>query len=502
MVASVSRPSEVTPRESRLRPVVRELAADLDTPVSAYLKLAAHPAFADAPSFLLESVAGGETLARYSFIGVVPRASFVAEGGRVVRREAGRAEAIESVDALIPLQAELQRYSMEQVPGLPRFLGGLVGYLGYEAVRAFEPKLARLPDLPADPTFPDAVFLLADTLVAFDHARGRMLLIALADESTAGAAQADAKLGDIQAALSGPLPTQPTGQGATGPIVDRSLHSNFTRGSYAEVVRRAKEHIAAGDIFQVVPSQRLSRRTSAEPFRIYRQLRRLNPSPYMFYFDFGSINGQPMHLIGASPEMHVRLENGMAMVRPIAGTRPRGETHDQDVALERELLADPKELAEHAMLVDLGRNDVGRVAEYGTVTVAEKMVVERYSHVMHIVSHVQGRLRAGLTAFDLMRATFPAGTVSGAPKVRAMEIIHDLEGLQRGPYAGAVGYFSFDGAMDTCIAIRTMVHYGDRVYVQAGGGLVADSDPDREYEETLNKARALLVAIDQAETEV
>lgn len=277
------------------------------------------------------------------------------------------------------------------------------------------------------------------------------------------------------------------------------MSSNFTQAGFEEIVRAAKEHIAAGDIFQVVLSQRLSRRTSAQPFDIYRALRQLNPSPYMFFFDFGTIDDQPYHVIGASPEMLVRLEGRTATVRPIAGTRRRGSHPAEDVALEHELLADPKERAEHVMLVDLGRNDLGRVCEYGTVHAPDLFVVERYSHVMHIVSQVEGQLRDGIDAFDLLRATFPAGTVSGAPKVRAMEIIHELEQLDRGLYAGSVGYFSYDGAMDTCIAIRTMQMIGDVVSIQTGAGIVADSDPASEYQETLNKAKALAVAIEMAE---
>jgi len=277
------------------------------------------------------------------------------------------------------------------------------------------------------------------------------------------------------------------------------LSSNFTPAGFENIVRAAKEHIAAGDIFQVVLSQRLSRRTSAQPFDIYRALRRLNPSPYMFFFDFGTIDEQPYHVIGASPEMLVRLEGRTATVRPIAGTRRRGSHPAEDVALEKELLADPKERAEHVMLVDLGRNDLGRVCEYGSVHAPDLFVVERYSHVMHIVSQVEGQLRDGINAFDLLRATFPAGTVSGAPKVRAMEIIRELEQLDRGLYAGSVGYFSYDGAMDTCIAIRTLQMIGDVVSIQAGAGIVADSDPASEYQETLNKAKALAVAIEMAE---
>jgi anthranilate synthase component 1 len=293
-----------------------------------------------------------------------------------------------------------------------------------------------------------------------------------------------------------PLPAVPSRRWGATHGNGRETESNMTRAQHEAMVLRAKEHIAAGDIFQVVLSQRFSRHTSAHPFAVYRALRMLNPSPYMFYFNFAPLD---LQVIGASPEMHVRLEDGVASVRPIAGTRRRGSTPAEDAALAAELLADPKERAEHVMLVDLGRNDIGRVCEYGSVHVSDLMTIERYSHVMHIVSHVEGRIRPGLDAYDLMRATFPAGTVSGAPKVRAMEIIEALEGQRRGLYAGAVGYFSYDGSMDTCIAIRTMVMQGDRVYVQAGGGIVADSDPAAEYQETVNKASALLVAVARAE---
>jgi anthranilate synthase component 1 len=334
--------------------------------------------------------------------------------------------------------------------------------------------------------------------VAFDHARGRLLIIANAhlngDPETAYDDAID-RIDRVAARLATPLPSGITRHAA----LPASLSSNFTPAGFADIVRHAQEHIAAGDIFQVVLSQRLTRRTSAPPFDIYRALRRLNPSPYMFFFDFGEMDGKPYHVIGASPEMLVRLEGRTATVRPIAGTRRRGATPTEDTALEQELLADPKERAEHVMLVDLGRNDLGRVCAYGTVHAPDLFVVERYSHVMHIVSQVEGQLRDGIQAFDLLRATFPAGTVSGAPKVRAMELIRDLEQLDRGLYAGAVGYFSYDGAMDTCIAIRTMQMLGDVVSIQAGAGIVADSDPASEYQETLNKAKALAVAIEMAE---
>ncbi len=479
-----------------LIPVVRELSADLETPISAYLKLAG-----SGPSFLLESVTGGEQVARYSFIGADSSQAYALRGRTLEHHTADGVSTTalpDDIDLLDALRDELSQYSTLPVHGLPRFNGGLVGYLGYDAVRYFEPTLKLSPH----PDLPDAIFLLADTLVAFDHAFGRIVLIANAhlngDEAKARDA-AEARLDALQERLSAPLPSLPTHEDAA---TQTELHSNMTHEHFTAALRAAKEYIAAGDIFQVVLSQRLSRETPATPFSIYRALRRLNPSPYMFFFDFdGLVDETPFYLIGASPEVHVRLEGQTAALRPIAGTRRRGRSPDEDTALEKELLADPKERAEHVMLVDLARNDLGRVCEYGTVHVPEQMVIERYSHVMHIVSHTEGKLRPEHDAFDLLRATFPAGTVSGAPKIRAMEIIDELEGEPRGPYAGAVGYFSYDGSMDTCIAIRTMTMRGQTVSVQAGAGIVADSDPEREYQETLNKAKALAVAVETAEKE-
>ena len=475
-------------------PLVRELPSDLETPVSVYLKLAG-----EGPSFLLESITGGEALARYSFIGVHPSRSCILRGrsleiqsntGVFTRDLAGQ-------DPLDALRQELDALRCAPLAGLPRFSGGLVGYMGYEMMRFFEPNVA----LQAHPDLPDAIFLLADTLVAFDHAFGRLLLIArprpAADEASARA-EAETRLDAIQARLDGPIPPQPAPQSQPA---DTNLASNLTPEQFKDAVVEAKEHIAAGDIFQIVLSQRLSRDTSASPFSIYRALRHLNPSPYMFFFDFADLAGQPgMQLIGASPELHVRLEGRQASLRPIAGTSRRSAVPEEDARIEAELLADPKERAEHVMLVDLARNDLGRVCEYGSVRVPEQMVIERYSHVMHIVSHVEGILRPGLDAFDLMKATFPAGTVSGAPKIRAMQIINTLESGPRGTYAGAVGYFAADGSMDTCITIRTMLVRGQTISVQAGAGIVADSDPEREYQESLNKARALAVAVEMAES--
>jgi anthranilate synthase component 1 len=491
-----------------LKPLVRELPADLETPVSTYLKLAG-----SGPSFLLESVTGGEQVARYSFIGVHPSQAFVLRGETVESHTAKGVETHTAPNPLEALEAELARRPAEALPGMPRFAGGLAGYLNYEMMRFFEPSVALHPHA----SLPDAIFLLADTLVAFDHAFGRLLLIANPDPDLPSAAAqdaAEARLDALQARLAGPLPAErryaryarrasgiPSRLPANpGDSLPSEMRANMTRAQYTAAVAAAKEYIAAGDIFQVVLSQRLSRQTSARPFDIYRTLRRLNPSPYMFYFDFDTLaGGEPLRLIGASPEMHVRLEGHTATIRPIAGTRPRGKTPAEDEALEKDLLGDPKERAEHVMLVDLARNDLGRVCEYGTVHVPELMGVERYSHVMHISSQVEGHLRPEFNAFDLMRATFPAGTVSGAPKIRAMQIIDELEGQPRGPYAGAVGYFAADGSMDTCIAIRTLTMRGTEISVQAGAGIVADSDPEREYEETLNKARALAQAVEMTE---
>jgi anthranilate synthase component 1 len=478
-----------------LTPIVRELSADLETPTSAYLKLRA-----DGPSFLLESVEGGERIARYSFIGVEPRCVYTVRGRTLERRGGDASQVLTADPGSDPfhlLEEEMGRLCTPTAPEspvkLPRFLGGLVGYMGFECARYFEPRLD--PQLHASP-LPEAVFLLADTIVAFDHVRRSMFLIAYPFD---GEKAARRKLATLEKRLRRPLPAaeeaRPPKAGASQP----AFQSNVGQERYEKMVRAAKEHITAGDVFQVLPSQRLSRETRAQPFDIYRALRRLNPSPYMFFFDFGTFDGEPFYLAGSSPEVFVRLEGTRASLRPIAGTSPRGATPEEDAAIEARLLADPKERAEHVMLVDLGRNDLGRVCRYGSVTVPEYAVIERYSHVMHIVSQVEGEMRPGKTAFDLVRASFPAGTVSGAPKVRAMEIIAELESDGRGPYGGAVGYFSFDGSMDTCLAIRTLVGRGKTVSVQAGAGIVADSDPEREYQETMNKARAVLMAVEQVE---
>jgi anthranilate synthase component 1 len=482
--------------------IIREITADLETPVSLYLKLRG-----DGASFLLESVEGGERIARYSFIGVQPRAEYILRDGQVEVKENGTTRVIQfDGDPTRFLQEEMRRFSTERLPNAPRFTGGLVGYLGYESVRYFEPTLKSKMNrassagqestarrAPLSARTPDGIYLLADTVVAFDHARRSIFLIANVLDGDAEAA--NQKLDRIAERIRQPLP-------AAGKVhvTPSEISLNMTPDRFEAMVREAKELIAAGDIFQVVLSQRFTRETSVEAFDVYRAVRRLNPSPYMFFFDFGLVDGEPYYLVGSSPEMFVRLEGRTATLRPLAGSRPRGADANADAALAKELLADPKERAEHVMLVDLGRNDLGRVCEYGTVKVSDFFTIERYSHVMHIVSHVEGTLRRGLTAFDLVRAAFPAGTVSGAPKVRAMEIISELESDPRGAYAGMIGYFGFDGAMDTCLAIRTMIGRGRTVSVQAGAGIVADSDPPTEFQETVNKASAMLRAIDMAET--
>jgi anthranilate synthase component 1 len=471
---------------AQVQTIIREISADLETPVSLYLKLRG-----DGASFLLESVEGGERIARYSFIGVQPRAEYILRDDEIeIKDEHGSRVIKVEGDPTRFLQNEMDRFPAVRVPNAPRFTGGLVGFLGFESVRFFEPTLkSRMKRA----SIPDGIYMLADTIVAFDHARRSIFLIAnVLDGNTAAANQ---KLDSIESRIQQPLPPAPKIE-----IVPSKIKSNHTQGTYEDMVRSAKENILAGDIFQVVLSQRFTRQTSVEPFDVYRAVRRLNPSPYMFFFDFGTVDGEPLYLCGSSPEMFVRLEGRTASLRPIAGTRPRGKDNAADDALAQELLADPKERAEHVMLVDLGRNDLGRVCEYGTVRVSDFFTVEKYSHVMHIVSHVEGKLKPELTAFDLVRAAFPAGTVSGAPKVRAMEIIADLEPDARGAYAGMVGYFGFDGAMDTCLAIRTMVGRGNTVSVQAGAGIVADSNPTSEFQETVNKASAMLKAIDVAES--
>lgn len=484
--------------QGALVPVYRELAADLETPVSVYLKLRGW-----GPSFLLESVEKAEQVGRYSFLGFNPRRQIITRRREVTLWDNGqpkKRQLAEGEDPLHVVASELERYQPvaplgELEKDLPCFFGGGVGYLGYDLVRFFE----RLPEMTHDElNLPDLHLLVTDTLVVFDHVRHRLLAVANVHVPPGGDLnalydEAIAKLDAFEARLQASLPPLSTPPGQP----EGKLTSNMTQDQFEATVRKAKEYIAAGDIFQVVPSQRLRRRTRARPFSIYRALRRLNPSPYMFFLALGG--DPPIHLIGSSPEVLVRLEGSTAEVRPIAGTRPRGKTEDKDRELEADLLADPKERAEHIMLVDLGRNDLGRVCKFGTIQVPDLLSVERYSHVIHLVSRVTGQLCEGVKAYDLLRATFPAGTVSGAPKVRAMEILEELETVRRGHYAGAVGYFGFNGNMDTCITIRTILMKGNIAYLQAGGGIVADSEPTREWEETLHKARALSVAIEMAE---
>lgn len=478
-------------KQGNLIPIWMEIPADLETPASVYLKLKG-----DKPSFLLESVERGEQVGRYSFLGIDPVGVLTAQDGHI------RVDGMEDVsfpdgDPLAAMQALLDCYQPVASPELPEFYGGLVGYLGYDAVRFFE--RAPLAD-DSGLGLPDAVFLLSDTLAIFDHVKRQLMVVVnIHVESEEGAADAYAqgaeKMRAIAEALAQPLSVfqQPD---ETELSDDNGWISNVERAEFEAAVRIAKSHIEAGDIFQTVVSQRLSKSTAVDPFAVYRALRMLNPSPYMFYLDLPG----DLQVIGSSPETMVRLQGRIAEVRPIAGTRPRGADRAEDRALADELLADPKERAEHVMLVDLGRNDLGRVCQYGTVEVPELMQIEQYSHVMHIVSSVRGELNEEENAFDLLRATFPAGTVSGAPKVRAMEIIADLEKERRGPYAGAVGYFGYSGAMDTCITIRTLVMHDGMIHVQAGAGIVADSDPTREFEETLSKARALAEAVERTES--
>jgi anthranilate synthase component 1 len=461
-------------------PLVSETFADLDTPLSLYLKLANKPY-----SYLLESVQGGERFGRYSFIGLPANTRIQAYGSQIQVVEGSTV--IETHDKVNPLDF-LKRYQAQfkaaPLEGLPRFTGGLAGYFGYETVRYIEHKLTHTqkPDVLGTP---DILLLLTEELAVIDNLSGRLTFIVYADPARPKAYdKAQSRLQELVRTIRQPaqIPEAP----ALSPVTARS---EFGEAGFKAAVETAKRYIFDGDIMQVVLSQRMSQPFAAKPLSLYRALRSLNPSPYMFYYDMGD-----HHVVGASPEILVRLENDIVTSRPIAGTRPRGQTRELDIALGEELLADPKECAEHVMLIDLGRNDVGRVAEEGSVTLTDKMIIERYSHVMHIVSNVEGKLKPGLDAIDVLKATFPAGTVSGAAKVRAMEIIDELEPTKRGIYAGAVGYLGFNGDMDLAIAIRTAVIKDQTLYVQAGAGIVADSIPESEWIETCNKARAVLRA--------
>ncbi len=519
-------------QRGNLTPVYKEILADMETPVSAFKKIA--PPGRDEYSFLLESVEGGERMARFSFLGSGASLVIKSKGRQVeIIRYPSAVGGVSDPDRRAPtsvggvsdpdsecvsatdsppttsgdspptttelppgkdvlhvLKEELGRLSYVPDPDLPRFCGGAVGFIGYDMVRFFE----ELPDSTVDDlNMPDCTFIFTDTLLIFDHVRHRIRVVCnarIGEDPEAAYDEAVRKIDGVLEQLRRPVDTGFGGGNGREP----EIASNFTRDGFEEAVRKCKEYIAAGDVIQVVLSQRFCTKVTADPFDVYRALRSLNPSPYMYYLAYGDTK-----LIGSSPEILVTEERGKVTVRPIAGTRPRGASSEQDTELEAELLADEKERAEHIMLVDLGRNDIGRVCRYGSVAVDELMVVERYSHVMHIVSNVTGRLRVDQDQFDLLRACFPAGTVSGAPKIRAMEIIDEVEPTRRGSYAGSIGYFSYSGDMDTCITIRTILIQGDTAYVQAGAGIVADSDPAREYQETQNKAMAMIKAIGMAE---
>jgi len=488
--------SEIAAGDPNVRaiPVYREFMADLETPVSAFLKIRG-----EGPAYLLESIEGGERLARYSFIGAEPRALLTTSGGNATVENAGQLSLTTYQDPLVPLSDFVGAYrtpDSHDLP-LPRFSGGAVGYLSYEAVRAFEPRVPAASGPGLD--LPDGKWMLSDSLLVFDHLARTIKAVAhvvvddaltLADAYT----QAVQRVDQLVAKVRGPQPPMPSGGVLSAIPAEERQVSNTSKERYLNMVDRAREYIAAGDIFQVVLSQRVDVESAVHPFSVYRALRTVNPSPYMFYLDF--VDHQ---IVGASPELLVRLEGDTLANHPIAGTRPRGATPAEDEHNAADLLADEKEIAEHVMLVDLGRNDIGRVSAPGTVHVPRFMEIERYSHVMHIVSNVEGTIADDVTGLDALRACFPAGTVSGAPKIRAMEIIAELETDRRGPYAGAAGYIDFSGGLDTAIALRTMVIKGGVISMQAGGGIVADSTPEGEYAESLHKMRGPLRAIELAE---
>lgn len=472
-----------------LVPVYREIVADLDTPLTVFAKVAGK----DSHAFLFESLEGGEKWGRYSFIGLDPIATFESRGEQIFVSENGDIRRLQG-DPINELKSLLAGYNVNDAGTLPRFYGGAVGFLGYDMVRFME----ELPDenKPSE-EFPDSSFMIPKMLVICDNLKQSLtivncVVIASDTDPNEQYDQAQQQIDEIVDRLKVPFPSDFLE--GDGPGRKHAFSSNMGKGDFKKMVLKAKEYILAGDIIQVVLSQRFHTETDLQPFALYRALRHINPSPYLFYLKLGDIIQ-----IGSSPEILVRLEAENIELRPIAGTRKRGASEEEDLSLEKELLADPKERAEHLMLVDLGRNDIGRVAEFGSVEVRDLLVIERYSHVMHIVSGVHGKLLKGKDQFDVMRACFPAGTVSGAPKVRAMEIIEELEPERRGPYAGAVGYFGFSGNMDFCITIRTFIMKGKDLWVQAGAGIVADSDPEKEYEETINKSMGLRRAVDLAE---
>ncbi len=472
--------------------LVRELLADLDTPLSTYLKLAEAPG-----SYLFESVQGGEKWGRYSIIGLPCRCQYRIFGHQIETWQDGDCVHTETVDDPLAWvehrQRAVQAAPVDELPEMPRFLGGLVGYFGYDTIRYIEPRLAHCPN-PDTLGVPDILLMESEEVLVFDNLAGRLYVVVNVDPAEADAlARGEARLSLLASqlrseALRYDRPALPR------VVAEEDFESSIEHDDYCQMVERIRQYIVDGDCMQVVPSRRMSADYQGKPLDLYRALRCTNPSPYLFFLDFGDFQ-----VVGSSPEILARLDDGEATVRPIAGTRRRGRTEAEDQALEAELLADPKERAEHLMLIDLGRNDIGRVCETGSVEVTDRMTIERYSHVMHIVSNVTGRLRAGLGPMDLLRATHPAGTLSGAPKIRAMEIIDSLEPVKRGVYGGAVGYLSWSGNMDTAIAIRTAVVKDGRVHIQAGGGVVHDSDAEAEWEETVNKGRALLRAVAMAE---
>ncbi|GAW90994.1 anthranilate synthase component I [Calderihabitans maritimus] len=476
-------------RHEKLIPVWDEVLVDMETPISIYRKVCR-----ESPSYLLESVEGGENIARYSFIGLDPWLTFSAKNGSISIVK-GKKSYRTHGNPFDKLQQIVESFAVTDHPGLPRFFGGAVGYFGYDMVRYLEPLPYRARD---DLYLPDCYFVMTRLVLIYDHVRCRLKIVFLSeptDSPEKDYEEACRRVEQVKERLegSGGLASLSLRESPGTGGEDIFYRSNCSRREFTEKVMQAKEYIRAGDIFQVVLSQRLDTPYQGSIFDLYRSLRAINPSPYMFFLNF-----ENLQLVGASPEMLVRVEKGIVQTRPIAGTRPRGKNELEDEELARELKADEKERAEHLMLVDLGRNDVGRVSRYGTVTVPDFMEVEKYSHVMHLVSTVQGELAEDKTPLDALKACFPAGTVSGAPKVRAMEIIEELEPTRRGPYAGGIGYLGLNGNLDFCITIRTVLLHQGRAYVQAGAGIVADSEPEREYQETLNKARALLAALRQA----
>ena len=474
-------------------PVTREVLADFETPLSVYLKLAHGP-----NSYLFESMQGGEKWGRYSLIGLQTSTVLRVYGQRLeIIREGKPMVDRHTDDPMAEVERFRQLFSMPDLPDLPRFTGGLVGYFGYDTVRYVEPRLAK--SAPKDELgTPDILLMASDEVAIFDNLSGTLMLVVHVDAKQAGGLdQANARLDELQHKLTMPTPQLPETKSSSDDLSEASFKSSFGQEAFLESVDKIKDYIMAGDAMQVVPSQRLSAPFTASPLNLYRSLRRLNPSPYMFF-----LNLDDFHIVGSSPEVLARLEDGQVTVRPIAGTRRRGKTAEEDLALEKDMLDDPKEIAEHLMLIDLGRNDVGRISQSGSVEVTEKMVVERYSHVMHITSNVVGEVTDNMGPIEVLKATLPAGTLSGAPKIRAMEIIDEVEPVKRGIYGGAVGYIGWNGNMDTAIAIRTAVIKDNVLHVQAGAGVVADSKPELEWKETMNKARAVMRAAAMVSAEV